>query len=467
MSDVSLTTASLTTTSPITFAATGFNDRFGEPLATDVDFSNFAIKATGDVSSSSSESNVVITKTISGTVTQGEGGEVKFTVDVRNAGEWEFSLVDVFSDEYEEHIGGSPYTYFVSEGPTDPDSCLLDFNPSVKAGEEFRVVIETYDVHGNPTEHMDDAFECTLDDGDAVEVNRADNGTVMCPVLVTAAGPNRLTIVHVPTNTKVASSPISFDVSPAAADAASSTHNLGETKSIVSNPGATVTVQVFPRDAYGNKVVTATGFKVVMTRHSFEAKKKELEDEVRLKKHSEEELKVMVSALESVSKRRQDELKEVMLDSKELKIDKLLGKGGFGVVNLATYWSDGGKRHDGATNEVVEEEAGWKESVIHRDLKPDNMLLTRDWTLKLTDFGEARAQNMGGTMTSVGTPIYIAPEVMRADHYDEKADTWSYGLCLVAMIRAETTLEQFFYQSLRKHKKRATTKGLGLGQMTK
>ena len=110
------------------------------------------------------------------------------------------------------------------------------------------------------------------------------------------------------------------------------------------------------------------------------------------------------------------------------------------------YWSDGGKRHNGATNQVEEEDAGWKESVIHRDLKPDNMLLTRDWTLKLTDFGEARAQNMGGTMTSVGTPIYISPEVMRADHYDVKADTWSYGLCLVAMIRAETTLEQFFYQ---------------------
>ncbi|GMI34345.1 hypothetical protein TeGR_g3155, partial [Tetraparma gracilis] len=131
------------------------------------------------------------------------------------------------------------------------------------------------------------------------------------------------------------------------------------------------------------------------------------------------------------------------------------------------YWSDGGKRHNGATNEVEEEEAGWKESVIHRDLKPDNMLLTRDWTLKLTDFGEARAQNMGGTMTSVGTPIYIAPEVMRADHYDEKADTWSYGLCLVAMIRAERTLEQFFYQALRKHKRKRNTKGLGMGQMTK
>ncbi|GMI26849.1 hypothetical protein TeGR_g9745, partial [Tetraparma gracilis] len=169
------------------------------------------------------------------------------------------------AETYEEHIGGSPYTYFVSEGPTDPDSCLLDFNPSVKAGEEFRVVIMTYDFHGNPTKHMDDVFLCTLDDGDAVEVTHNDDRSVMCPILVTAAGPNRLTIVHVPTNTEVASSPISFDVSPAAADAASSTHNLGETKGIISNHGATITVQVFPRDAYGNKVVTAAGFEVKMT----------------------------------------------------------------------------------------------------------------------------------------------------------------------------------------------------------
>jgi hypothetical protein len=54
----------------------------------------------------------------------------------------------------------------------------------------------------------------------------------------------------------------------------------------------------------------------------------ELEEEMRMKKHSEEELKVMVEALEAVSKERQDELREVMVDSKEVKIDKLLGKGG-------------------------------------------------------------------------------------------------------------------------------------------
>jgi hypothetical protein len=54
----------------------------------------------------------------------------------------------------------------------------------------------------------------------------------------------------------------------------------------------------------------------------------DLEEEMRLKKHSEEELKVMVAALESVSKERQDELKEVMIDSKEVKAERVLGKGG-------------------------------------------------------------------------------------------------------------------------------------------
>jgi hypothetical protein len=59
-----------------------------------------------------------------------------------------------------------------------------------------------------------------------------------------------------------------------------------------------------------------------------EAEKDSLDQQLKRKKHSEEELKVMVAALESVSKERQDELKEVMIDSKELEIDRLLGKGG-------------------------------------------------------------------------------------------------------------------------------------------
>jgi hypothetical protein len=63
-------------------------------------------------------------------------------------------------------------------------------------------------------------------------------------------------------------------------------------------------------------------------KQSLEAEKEQLEEEVRRKKHSEEELKVMVDALQSVSKERQDELREVMIESKDIKVEKLLGKGG-------------------------------------------------------------------------------------------------------------------------------------------
>ncbi|GMI56492.1 hypothetical protein TeGR_g7844, partial [Tetraparma gracilis] len=76
---------------------------------------------------------------------------------------------------YEEHIGNSPYTYTVAEGPTDSARSSLDFESRIKANEEFRVVIETNDFHGNPTSHANDVFKCTLDNDDAVEVARADD----------------------------------------------------------------------------------------------------------------------------------------------------------------------------------------------------------------------------------------------------------------------------------------------------
>jgi len=62
-----------------------------------------------------------------------------------------------------------------------------------------------------------------------------------------------------------------------------------------------------------------------------------LEESLRRKKHSEDELEVMKAALNSLEEKQKDELKEVLISSSEVKVSRLLGKGGFGVVNLATY----------------------------------------------------------------------------------------------------------------------------------
>jgi len=65
-------------------------------------------------------------------------------------------------------------------------------------------------------------------------------------------------------------------------------------------------------------------------------------------------------------------------------------------------------------------------------------------------------------MTSVGTPIYVAPEVMQGYAYDSSADSYSFGICLVAMIRGEKDVMEFYFQALRKHMKRKTKKGVGI-----
>ena len=53
--------------------------------------------------------------------------------------------------------------------------------------------------------------------------------------------------------------------------------------------------------------------------------------------------------------------------------------------------------------------------IIHRDLKPDNCLITDTYSVKICDFGEARAIDLDNTMTMVGTPMYIAPEVVKGE----------------------------------------------------
>ncbi|XP_033220643.1 serine/threonine-protein kinase fused isoform X2 [Belonocnema kinseyi] len=70
--------------------------------------------------------------------------------------------------------------------------------------------------------------------------------------------------------------------------------------------------------------------------------------------------------------------------------------------------------------------------VLHRDLKPQNVLLESNGIAKLCDFGFARSMSTGThVLTSIkGTPLYMAPELIAECPYDHKADLWSLG-CIV------------------------------------
>ncbi|OAD52304.1 Serine/threonine-protein kinase 36 [Eufriesea mexicana] len=70
--------------------------------------------------------------------------------------------------------------------------------------------------------------------------------------------------------------------------------------------------------------------------------------------------------------------------------------------------------------------------VLHRDLKPQNVLLESNGVAKLCDFGFARSMSTGThVLTSIkGTPLYMAPELIEERPYDHNADLWSLG-CIV------------------------------------
>uniref|UniRef100_A0A1B6D4B8 non-specific serine/threonine protein kinase n=2 Tax=Clastoptera arizonana TaxID=38151 RepID=A0A1B6D4B8_9HEMI len=74
--------------------------------------------------------------------------------------------------------------------------------------------------------------------------------------------------------------------------------------------------------------------------------------------------------------------------------------------------------------------------VLHRDLKPQNVLLDENGVAKLCDFGFARSMSRGThVLTSIkGTPLYMAPELIEEHPYDHNADLWSLGCIVYEML---------------------------------
>ncbi|KAL1496601.1 hypothetical protein AB1Y20_014205 [Prymnesium parvum] len=74
--------------------------------------------------------------------------------------------------------------------------------------------------------------------------------------------------------------------------------------------------------------------------------------------------------------------------------------------------------------------------ILHRDLKPQNIFLTRKNLVRLGDFGISKvlSSTMSVASTCVGTPLYLAPELCEGREYNSKGDIWSLGVILFEMV---------------------------------
>jgi len=77
-----------------------------------------------------------------------------------------------------------------------------------------------------------------------------------------------------------------------------------------------------------------------------------------------------------------------------------------------------------------------KRGIVHRDIKPGNMMVNKEGVVKVVDFGIARVLETSKTQTGmlIGTFAYMSPEQYHGEHADERSDLWSFGVLLYELL---------------------------------
>ena len=100
-------------------------------------------------------------------------------------------------------------------------------------------------------------------------------------------------------------------------------------------------------------------------------------------------------------------------------------------------------------------QAASRRGIVHRDIKPQNLLLAHDGSIKVTDFGIARAaalSTMTRTGALMGTPHYMSPEQAQGQRVDVRSDIYSLGIVLYQMLTGQLPFESDTpFEVMRRH----------------